>query len=140
MAWPLEGIFSATELEQAKFFDACGQAIDRPLLINEHPIFIEFADNAVSPNLQKAYSLATPDITHLSSPTHQSISNKEGSWLGALMLRAERQAQDIETIGTLRPSVLPTLEETAVLRDARNRIWNVSRHKNPNAGRLLRTG
>ncbi len=125
MSWPLQGIFSSADLQSAQFLDACGRAQSRPAVICEQPLFIEFAEDAVTPDLQWAQSQSSPGTLQLSSPIHQTISDEEDDWFGASMLRAGQQLEDLATIGSLRPSVLPTLEETAVLRDARNRIWNV---------------
>ncbi len=100
------------------------------MIIDEQPLFIEFERDNQPPNLTTLDAEASRGIIHLSSPQHRSISDTEGDWLGAGMLRADNQLEDLEGIRTLRPSILPTLKETAVLRDARNRIWNVQDPRN----------
>ncbi|MEH6590864.1 MAG: lipopolysaccharide kinase InaA family protein, partial [Halioglobus sp.] len=130
MGWPLSTVFTEDSLHQAQFTDALGSQIQRPAVISEHPVYIDLADPTQIPVLPSLMPLATPDIIHLSSPLRQSITDTEGHWQGATMLRARHQLEDIGNIPTLRPSVLPGLPETAVLRDARNRIWNVSDPRN----------
>jgi hypothetical protein len=41
------------------------------------------------------------------------------------MLRADRQLNDLSLADTLLPEQIPSLAETRVLRDVRNRLWNV---------------
>jgi hypothetical protein len=130
MSWPLAEVFANRDLEQAAFYDACGTVCPRPAVICEHPVFIEFSDPTATPNLEAVERSASPDTIHLSSPDQQSISDCEGKWLGATMLRAQHQMEDLKAAASLRPSIIPNLEETAVLRDARNRIWNVKDPRN----------
>lgn len=125
MSWPLNILFSNQDLDQASYLDACGRIISRPAVISEQPLYIEFSDPGVLPTLEKAKSFAHGDTIHLSSAQHRSVVDTEGEWRGAGMLRSDHQVADLNTLPRLRPSVIPTLKETAVLRDARNRIWNV---------------
>jgi Lipopolysaccharide kinase (Kdo/WaaP) family len=130
MSWSLSGLFSEDELAAAQYFDSCGRALARPLVINEHPLFIEFEDSAVCPDLRDVQIAPGPHTVALSTSAHQSIADREGDWRGAIMLRANAQLEDSRCAELLRPSAIPTLEETAVLRDARNRIWNVKDPRN----------
>ena len=125
MSVPITDVFKSEDLKSATFFNACGDAIAGPVVIDEQPLFIEFDRPNRAPDLTTLDAEAARGVIHLSSPHHRSISDTEGEWLGAGMLRADNQQQDLEGIRALRPSILPTLEETGVLRDARNRIWNV---------------
>jgi hypothetical protein len=130
MSVPIMDVFKHEGLASAAFFNACGEPISQPVIIDEQPLFIEFDHDNNSPNLTTLDAEASRGVIHLSSPSHRSISDTEGDWLGAGILRADHQRQDLEGIRALRPSILPTLEETAVLRDARNRIWNVQDPRN----------
>ncbi len=125
MSWPVSTLFSSQDLDRATYLDACGQITNRPAVISEQPLYIEFSDPSALPTLDQAKSFAHGNTIHLSSPHHRSVVDSEGEWLGAGMLRSDHQVSDLNTFPSLRPSVIPTLEETAVLRDARNRIWNV---------------
>lgn len=125
MTWPLRGIFSVEELAAAHYENACGETVPQPAVITEEPLFIEFSGPNVSPRLRELHSGRTAGVIHLSSARLQSTSDSEDDWLGACMLRADHQLEDLPNAVLLRPSKLPELEETAVLRDARNRIWNV---------------
>ena len=130
MSWPLGQVFDRENLDKAQFYDGCGRSITRPAAISEQPLFIEFNDGECEPDLKNVDHFRSPGIIHLSSPTHQSITDAEDGWMGAGMLRSDSQLDDLKHLPLLRPSALPQLEETAVLRDARNRIWNVSDPRN----------
>lgn len=124
-SWPLDSVFEAKDLRGATYFSACGNTVDEQVVISEQPLFIEFSSPSTLPTLERCGSIGRGDTIHLSSPKHRSVGDHEGSWRGAAMLRANSQRADLDTLGGLRPSIIPTLEETGVLRDARNRIWNV---------------
>jgi len=62
---------------------------------------------------------------HLSCPEWQSADRCDDNWNGACMLRASSQQQDLVDSALLAPGQLPLLEELEVLRDVRNRLWNV---------------
>jgi hypothetical protein len=125
MSWPLESVFEAKDLLGATYFSACGNTLEEQVVISEQPVFIEFLSSSILPVLGRCSGVINNDTIHLSSPEHRSVEDHEGPWRGAAMLRVNSQRSDLVTVGGLRPSILPTLEETGVLRDARNRIWNV---------------
>jgi len=125
MSWPEDSVFETRDLYDAKFTDACGNELTRQVVITEQPLFIEFANNSVLPELSQIERDTQDDTIYLTSEQHRSIADQEGSWRGATMLRAQDQVADLAATPMLRPSVIPAMEETAVLRDARNRIWNV---------------
>ena len=124
-SWPLNKFFTESVLSEARFSDALGQTIPRPEVICEHPVFID-TYNSSSHHTDHELTKATPQaIIHLSSPNYQSIGYQRDEWLGAYMLRRNMQHGDLGTVTTLYPEAIEKLEETAVLRDTRNRIWNV---------------
>ncbi|MBT4522104.1 MAG: hypothetical protein HOC23_19065 [Halieaceae bacterium] len=125
LTWPLESIFDGQSLSSARFFDASGKPVKRPTVICEHPLYIEFTDAEINPDLATAQGAASPGIIHLSSPGHQSIAHRDSEWIGAHMLRREHQLNDLDSAPSLFPEALLQLPEDAVLRDARNRLWNV---------------
>lgn len=125
MSWPLDSVFEKQDLDSASFISACGDTLERQVVISEQPLFIEFPSPSAIPTLDQIEDIGRDDTIYLSSPHHRSFPDSEGQWRGAAMLRADSQQSDLSTLPGLRPSVIPTLEETAVLRDARNRIWNV---------------
>ncbi len=125
-SWPLEIFFAEDVLATAQFCDTSGRAIPRPLVICEHPIFIDI--NVIpTTHTDSELTNATPQgIIHLSSPDHQSVAYENPQWRGAYLLSRTRQRDDLAKAGTLYPDSLVKLDETAVLRDSRNRIWNVA--------------
>jgi hypothetical protein len=121
-AVPLERILSEGELVSARFAGTLGDPIDRPVAITEHPVFIA---------LPAPWSGASPGPpahrpgVHLSSGQWQSVEISGESWTGACMLRTDHQQEDLAQAHALVPENLPQLEELEVLRDVRNRLWNV---------------
>lgn len=126
MAFPLLEIYSEKNLSGALFYNSQGQSIPRPAVINEHPLFIEFRESTAPRGNRAGESIRPRDTVHLSSPDHQSIGYLENDWAGAYMLRTSMQSSDLDRAAALSPHAIPQLEETAVLRDARNRLWNVA--------------
>ncbi len=125
-SWPLTIFFNDEELASAQYYDTQGQAISAPLVICEHPVFIDIASLPKAHGGQLRAEPMHKAIRHLSSPDHQSAGYHDQQWRGAYMLRREHQHDDLDGASALYPDSLLKLDETAVLRDARNRIWNVA--------------
>lgn len=126
---PLTQVLSEEDRQQARYFSACGDALPEPVVINENPLFIELdspAVTALKPHECKfLHSEKIRSIVHLSSPRWQSVAFAEESRVGARMLRADRQQFDLSRADELLPEAVSRLEELEVLRDVRNRLWNV---------------
>ncbi len=125
-AKPLETVLTQKALDQAIFRDAAGNELANPLVINEHPMVIDLEGPCQTLPCNKLQSQAIDEVVHLSSPDWQSIGFSDPYWHGAHMLRASSREQDLDLTQKLHPSELVQLEETQVLRDARNRLWNVA--------------
>lgn len=128
---PLAAVLPGTVLEQATFFSATGLQQDNPLVINEHPLFIELAaplEGSITLNAGKVQPSA---VVHLSSPDWQSIDFSDTHWRGAHMLPADNRHKALALSGRLHPDELAKLAPTRVLRDARNRLWNVDDPRQP---------
>jgi len=125
-SWPLETFFTADVLAGAQFRDASGRDIPPPLVICEHPVFIDINTLPEAHTNRKLMNDIPQDIIHLSSPDHQSVGYDNPQWRGAYMLSRTRQQDNLEKASALYPDSLVNLQETAVLRDTRNRIWNVA--------------
>ncbi len=124
-SWTLNRFFSNQDMDEARFLNSQGQPIPRPLVISEHPIFIE---TEAIPTTVEGDSLSRdkpPALINLSSPAHQSLAYTDPQWRGAYMLRRDHQSEDLNKATTLYPDAIVKLEESAVLRDTRNRVWNV---------------
>lgn len=123
---PLDAVLTQGVLDQAIFRDATGQELANPLVINEHPMVIELQGPCQTQASDKSQILSIDQVVHLSSPQWQSIGYSDLHWHGAHMLRAESREQDLVLAQQLHPGQLEQLEATQVLRDARNRLWNVA--------------
>lgn len=128
MTWPLSPVFSPHQLLDASFTDSDGKLIPRPMVITEHPLFIQFSDSAdLTPlDLKAVNAAANPDVVHLSNGQYQSVSRASGNWRGACMLRTNFQAKDAAAAVSLEPERVAEYEELRVMRDVRNRLWNVA--------------
>ena len=125
-SWPLAAFFTEEVLAEAQFHDTRGRSIPPPLMICEHPVFIQASHLPTTYSDSELSNTIPQGIIHLSSPDHQSTAYANQDWVGAYMLGQYTQAADLEKSSTLYPDSLVQLEETAVLRDTRNRIWNVT--------------
>jgi hypothetical protein len=122
MTTPLDQILNTVELDSATFTDALGGGLAQPAAISEHPLFIDLP----SPWSGVPGTRLAPDGTvHISSDTWQSVAHQVPGWTGACLLRSEQQLHDLEQASQLAPARLRSMEELEVLRDARNRLWNV---------------
>jgi Lipopolysaccharide kinase (Kdo/WaaP) family len=125
-AWPLDAVLPAEALQKATFTDASGEELPNPLVITEHPLFIDLEAPLQPKACNKLHMQAIGQVVHLSSTDWQSVGHADEAWHGAHMLRAGCQQQDLDLAQRLHPDALMQLAETRVLRDARNRLWNVA--------------
>ena len=125
MTVPIHSVFSEESLKGATHYSATGRELHPPAVVSEAPLVIEFRTDPRNALLSQQ-PRPVPNTVHLSSPTHQSIDREGEQWTGAVMLRASSQWQDLAEVHRLDPAELPQLAETRVLRDARNRLWNVA--------------
>ncbi|PLW68120.1 lipopolysaccharide kinase InaA family protein [Pseudohalioglobus lutimaris] len=140
LAWTRDGqaitltsVLPEAAIGAAGFHSATGEEIENPLVINEHPVFITLAeaiDLAQCKNLQGRQIRRT---VHLSSPEWQSVDTDDPAWRGACMLRANRLSDDFASSEAIHPRHIPSMPTTRVLRDARNRLWNVVDPREPDA-------
>lgn len=121
-SYPLAGLFKESDLLTATFRDSAGDTLPAQAAVGERPIYIDFAEVPHEP----APTTATEPVVHLATPAQQSIPVAEPGWTGALMLRRQEQLDDLAGGQKLSAGIIPTLPELRVLRDARNRLWNVA--------------
>ncbi|MBA6413727.1 hypothetical protein H2508_11460 [Parahaliea sp. F7430] len=125
-ALPLAALFQAEDLQRASFEDATGQSIAPPLTVTEHPIFISFDERPVALQWQEQNEAKFLQCRHLSTPELQSIYWQDLQWRGALTLRSDTQATDLSLAERLVPERIIQAPELRVLRDVRNRLWNIA--------------
>lgn len=124
-ARPISQLLEPDSLAHASFLNALGEPLPQPAVVSEHPLFIDLPGPHQTPICNSLHSSKTRDIVHLSSPALQSCPYADEHWVGARMLREDRQLEDLPLADTLLPQHIPSLGETQVLRDKRNRLWNV---------------
>ena len=123
MTWPLTEILPEATLDTAQFHSARGEPLSRPAVLSEHPLFIDIPGECPSPSSLDPAS--ADDIIHLSCADWQSTGYANEQWRGACMLRSGEQLADLAGAAVLLPEAIQALPETAVMRDVRNRLWNV---------------
>ncbi|GHD28280.1 lipopolysaccharide kinase InaA family protein [Halioglobus pacificus] len=115
-------VLPGLETQSLGWFDQNGHEIDAPVVISEHPVWLELATNA------------QPTIGKLSQVLGQQLHTERGvslpsttpEWRGAVMLSPESDSgQAQQRLASLLPQTLLKQPERAVLRDTRNRIWNI---------------
>ncbi|TDG12024.1 hypothetical protein E2F43_16845 [Seongchinamella unica] len=124
--WPLEALLPGEILDNAHYSDACGQTMENPVVINEHPLFIDLEGPLADLSCKNLQPQDIRAVVHLSSPRWQSTGYRDDDWYGARMLRADAREHDLALTERLHPDAVAALPETRVLRDARNRLWNVA--------------
>jgi hypothetical protein len=121
----LTDLYSEEQLAIATFSDACGKLIPAPLTINERPLFIDFPGSIqyepeYLPDMKKYDS----KITHLCLPRFRGVPWQNRNWRGAFLTTPENP---VSSLGDdLMPENLGSHAELSVLRDRRNRLWNIA--------------
>jgi Lipopolysaccharide kinase (Kdo/WaaP) family len=120
---PMAQLLNPQQQASASFFGAMGEQLPPQTVVTEHPVFFTLPEGA-APNS----SGTTPDhlTDHLSSPQYQSTTCAINGWRGALMMRTASQQADLALVEALSPEKIQQLPELAVMRDVRNRLWNVA--------------
>ena len=116
----LSDMFNDADLDTSRFHGPDGRPVPTPAVLCERHLWIEFEG---SPTLCR--QPGPPRSLQFCSPQQVSAPIDEQLWRGAAMLRVEAQKKDLDAARCLLPETLQQLPERAVLRDARNRIWNV---------------
>ncbi|MEP1594849.1 MAG: hypothetical protein ABJK20_09760, partial [Halieaceae bacterium] len=118
----LKDLFKESELLSASFRDSSGASLPPQAAVGERPIFLDFPVRPTEPTIAPVIKA----VVHLATPGQQSIPVAEPGWKGALMLRRQEQLTDLAAVQDLSAQVIPKLPELRILRDARNRLWNVA--------------
>lgn len=125
---PLSLIYQPAQLTGAKFFDACGGSVSDISVASEHPLIIEFDVNSNSRipdrnTLQSLPNLHREHTVFLSSSKWQSMPWQNQHWRGAFT--HQKDLPESALGDKLNPSQLVRMPEIQVLRDTRNRLWNI---------------
>jgi hypothetical protein len=128
----LKDLYGEEQLTGAIFSDPCGQNIESPVIVNERPLFIYFP--GLTKNTMPEHGL---DVSHtwddgliyLSQPGIQGIPWQNRAWRGAYTASDQRSALSLGN--ALQPENIVCLPELAVLRDRRNRLWNIAHPLDP---------
>jgi Lipopolysaccharide kinase (Kdo/WaaP) family len=128
--YPLEHVLDQQQQGDATYYEADGSTAPRPVVINEHPLYIELPGPYRPPACKKLHTSNLKGIDHLSSEEWQSVPYASEQWLGARLLRQQHQPGDLLEADALTPDAIPGYPELRVLRDVRNRLWNIQDPRN----------
>lgn len=126
---PIADLYDGASLAQASCFDTLGAGLAQaPKIICEQPLVLKWPaqSNAPRPNLDvlRAYDLASVrPLVHRPMLEAYSIAVDSEQWRGAVLV--PNNSSEAKAVAQYLPSSLAQLPEQAVLRDKRNRIWNV---------------
>jgi len=123
---PLTALFTSQDLQHAGFEDARGRPMPAPLAVTEHPVFIRFEEPPAALSWRAEYEPAFLRCRHLNTPELQSTHWQNTRWYGALTLRTPTQSADRPLAEGLAPELIGQAPELRVLRDVRNRLWNIA--------------
>lgn len=125
-AYRLDEFYGAEQLAVAVFTQACGKIVDSPVTINERPLFIDFPrlTRQQFPEQRPMMKKSKADIVYVALPEVQALPWENRHWRGAFTTTDELPSP---TLGDrLAPDELVQKAELAVLRDRRNRLWNIA--------------
>ena len=125
-AYRLDELYSAEQLAEAVFTQACGKTIDSPVTINERPLFIDFPHKTsqLFPERRSVMKKSKTDILFVAMPEVQALPWKNRHWRGAFTSTAELPSPALGD--RLAPEEIGQQAELTVLRDRRNRLWNIA--------------
>ncbi|MFN2257906.1 MAG: lipopolysaccharide kinase InaA family protein [Desulfuromonadaceae bacterium] len=122
----LDTLYSTSQLQNATFADVCGKPISQPQNITESPLFIHFR-TGTSQQLPAFFSTTAATymgVVYACLPQMQSLAWHNRDWRGAFTLTP--QISDYALGDKLQPAEIMAAPELEVLRDSRNRLWNIT--------------
>lgn len=122
----LKNLYSLKQLEGACFTNVCGEPISPPNQITESPVFIDFPHWKLQ-QLPEYFSTTPGEyngVVYACLPEMQSLPWQNHEWRGAFTLTPE--INDTTLGEMLRPDRIMAAPELEVLRDSRNRLWNIA--------------
>lgn len=121
----LTDLYSDEQLATAVFTDACGKIVHSPLTINERPLFIDFPGLTSQhlPECLPELSDYDTEIVYPCLPELKGVPWQNRHWRGAFTTARSFPAPSLGD--ELMPEKLLEHAEQKVLRDRRNRLWNI---------------
>ena len=122
----LTDLYSEDQLAAAVFTDACGKIVHSPIVVNERPLFIDFPQST----RQQFRKCPTEISDHLSEVVYACLPELQGvpwqnqHWRGAFTTTATLPSPSLGD--ELAPEKIADKPEIEVLRDRRNRLWNIA--------------
>jgi len=102
--------------------DALGNPYHGPSIITEHPLVLDLdLPLTTLPDTTRKQSR----LIHLNGPALQSLPFRSEGWRGAFCVKLPCSDSESSLHPSLSPAMLAIQPETRVLRDARNRLWNI---------------
>jgi len=130
-AFRLADLYSAEQLTCAVFTDACGKIINSPVAVNERPLFIDFPSLTRQQLPEGSVEMKDYDseVVYISFPGLQGTPWQDSQWRGAYTRSVDQSSRSLGD--ELSPESITYLPELEVLRDRRNRLWNIAHPFNP---------
>ncbi len=134
-AYWLKDLYSEEHLAEAVFTNVVGEIVSSPVVVTERPLFIDFPQQSTPPlpNYPQGKKMNDSEIVYASLPESQGLPWENEQWRGAFTRIASQP--DLSLGDDLVPERLILQPELAVLRDRRNRLWNIVHPRHP--GRQL---
>jgi len=127
----LTDIYSDEELAAAVFSDACGSPVNSQLVVNEHPLVIDFPE-LKSQKLPKSLpkkSECHSHIVYASQPGLQSVPWEDQHWRGAFSITGNLSSLSLGDI--LKPQIMASRPEVPGPQVGPDRSWNIANPLNP---------
>ncbi|WP_339670834.1 lipopolysaccharide kinase InaA family protein [Dasania marina] len=127
-ALALSDIYSKAQLDSASFKTAEGVAPQQlPMMATEQPLIIEWSQlqsgRPSSDDIRTLDDVLGRTVVYHAHPGLQSVAVNTPQWLGVVAVADGQEAE--ATVATYMPAAMLAAQELAVLRDTRNRLWNI---------------
>lgn len=122
----LADLYSAEQLSGAVYTDSCGKIVDSPVAVNERPLFIDFPGltRQQLPEGDAEMNNYDSEVVYISFPGLQGTPWKDPHWRGAFTRFVDPASFSLGD--ELSPARIASIPEIDVMRDRRNRLWNIA--------------
>lgn len=127
-ALALGDIYTPAQLNDVQFKTTFGVApLYHPVMVTEQPLIIEWpalqAQRPSSDDIRTLADVAASGTVYYNSPGLQSVAVNTPQWLGVVAVATDKSIE--QTLGAYMPANMLAAQELTVLRDTRNRLWNI---------------